>query len=299
MISSQSRLATGLSYMRRRSQAAAFFVGLLLSLGGALAWYEQWIGPIRGSLLVGIGASVIAAAIVAYLSPFSESAYRRFISLGIDEVWASRQAIKDRNWVDWLNEAEHKCVLLGIAHGNWCKDGRFFPALRDRLANGVRVEMLFLDPRSAAASQRAREETDKRDTRKTIRESINEVWKFRQGLAPGIRDRLRVYVYDATPSCGLTWVDDFMIVTHYLAGLPNLTSPALMVKPPQIGMERSLYNIYAENVQNIEKLSVEVDDRNIQEILSPGPHNEEGTNPIRKESALVPPGDPASEKKGA
>lgn len=275
-----------LSYLRRNSQAAAFVTGLLLSVGGAIAWYYSKIGPISGSLLIGIGASVIAAAIVAYLSPFSEFAYRRFISLGIEKVWPSREAVEKREWVDWLNRTNDTCTLLGIAHGNWCKDQRFAPALRDRLQHGVRVKILFLDPNSSAAPLRAREEGSKRDTRDAIRDSIKTIWEFRQSLEAGSRNRLRVYVYDATPSCGLTWMDEFMIVTHYLAGLPNLTSPALLVKPAQIGMGTSLYDIYAENVQNIEKASTEVDDKNIQRFLPQGPQKEvanvvrQGTDPV-------------------
>jgi len=65
-----------------------------------------------------------------------------------------------------------------------------------------------------------------------------------------------------------------MIVTHYLAGLPNLTSPALLVRPVQGGMERNLYNVYAENVQNIG--TIEVDEKNIHEFLPEARNTEEG-----------------------
>jgi hypothetical protein len=241
-----------------------------LAGGASLAWYYNWIGPIRGSLLVGIGSSAIAAAIVAYLGPFSEAAYRRFISLGIERVWPSREAVNKRNWVDWLGRANDKCVLLGIAHGEWCKDPRFPSALRDCLERGVRVKVLFLDPESEPAVIRSHEEEKKRITTDAIRKSIKFVWDFRMDLTAGVRDRLSIYVYRATPSCGLTWIDEFMVVTHYLAGLPNRTSPALLVRPPYIGMESSLYSIYAENVQNIENISEEVTGKNIGRLV---PHD--------------------------
>jgi hypothetical protein len=127
--------------------------------------------------------------------------------------------------------------------------------------------MLFLRPDSQPAETRTLEESVRRNTADAIRESIKFVWELRGSLPAGVRDRLRLYVYNATPSCGLTWIDDFMIATHYLAGLPNRTSPALRVKPPQFGMEQSLYNVYSENLQNIESRSTEVDDRNIHEFL--------------------------------
>ena len=299
MTSSHSRWVAMRKYVRMRSDRVLLIIGLLWSVGAAFAWYRQWIGPIGGSLFVGIGASVIAAALVAALSPFSESAYRRFISLGIDEFWPSREAIKKRNWVDWLAGVNHECVLLGIAHGEWCKDARFSATLRDRLVHGVWVKMLFLDPNSQAAALRAHEEGNKRDTREAIRESIKFVWEFRQGLEAGFRNRLRLYVYNATPSCGLTWIDDFMIVTHYLAGRVNRTSPALQVKQPHIGMERSLYDIYAENEQEIENLSVEIDERNIQQFLSHRTLTKEGANTEGRGSDAVLPEETRGETKGA
>lgn len=281
--SAQDRWVVVRSYLRRNSQMTAFVIGLAMAIGGAFAWYFRHIGPISGSLFLGIGSSIVAAAIVAYLSPFSEAAYRRFISLGIDEVWPSRDAIQKRCWVDWMNAAVHNCVLLGIAHGGWCQDERFPPALRDALERGVRIKIFFLDPNIPAAELRSQEEEKKRDTGDAIRESIEFVWNFRKELKAGIRPRLRIYAYNATPSCGLTWIDDFMIVTHYLAGLPNSTSPTLRVNPPHIGIEPSLYDRYAVNLETTEDRSVELDERNIENYLPRKPKQPEHGNAIRRE----------------
>jgi hypothetical protein len=212
-----------------------------------------------------VGASILAAAIVAFLSPANEAGYRKFISFGIVDMWSSRHAIKD--WVDWMETAQETCVLFGIAHGGWCQDGRFEPALKARLNHGVSFRVLFLNPNCKAAEIRAREETS-RNTEKKIRESIRDVWKIRESLTPGQRGQLRLFVYDATASCGLTWVDQQMLVTHYLAGLPDATSPALLLTRPQIGMERSLYDVYADNLEEIiQRMSKQVDESNIQEFL--------------------------------
>lgn len=255
------------SFLRRHSQAAALVVGLVIAIGAATAWYGTLIGTILGPLLVGIGTSVIAAAITAYLGPFSETAFRRFISLGIEKVWPSRDAVPERDWVDSLIQADHTCTLLGVAHGNWCRDSRFLPALTDRLEHGVYVEILFLDPDSSLAEVRTREEGKKRDTKEAIRESIECMWNFRNKLEAEDRNRLRLYVYNATPSCGLMWIDDHMIVTHYLAGLPDLTSPAVRLKPAQIGTG-GLFDVYAKNLENIKNgMSTEIDERNIQQFL--------------------------------
>jgi len=132
--------------------------------------------------------------------------------------------------------------------------------------------MAFLRPKSPAATLRAHEEEGKRgkDTREVIKESITFMWEFREKLGAASKDRLKLYVYDSTPSCGVTWIDNFMVVTHYLAGLANLTAPALLVKPPYVGMGHSLYDTYAENVRIIIAEGTEIDEKNIREILSDG-----------------------------
>ncbi len=89
--------------LRSRSQPIALALGFALTLAGAWAWYKAWVGPIRASLAIGVGASILAAAIVAYLSPANEAGYRKFISFGIVDMWSSRHAIKD--WVDWMETA--------------------------------------------------------------------------------------------------------------------------------------------------------------------------------------------------
>ncbi len=251
-----------------------------MTIVGAVAWYKGWLGPIRGSLTIGVGSSILAAAIVAYLSPASEAGYRKFISFGIVDMWSSRQAIKD--WVDWMHTARETCVLFGVAHGGWCDDKRFESALKDRLSQGVTFRVLFLDPKSSAAELRAREEEiahTHRNTQEKIRKSIQVMWNIRNSLNAGQKAQLRLFVYDATASCGLTWVDQQMLVTHYLAGLPDLTSPALLLTRPQLGMERSLYDVYAENLEEvIERMSKPVDESNIQEFLPQQPKLAQGVD---------------------
>jgi hypothetical protein len=271
VISRQGRWLAARQRLRMHSQVVGFVIGLVLAVVSSLLWYRAVIDPIVGSLLVGVGAAVIAAAIFAYLSPFNEPAFRRLLSLGVEEVWSSRQEIEDPYWVDRLHGAQENCTLLGIAHGKWCDDVRFAPTLSERLNHGVMFKMFFLNPESSAAELRAIEEKRQkngRDTRDAIRRSINTMWTFRQELEPGVRDRLRLYVYKATPSCGLMWIGQTMVVTHYLPGLPDVTSPALLVTPPAGGIEKSLYNTYARNVESMEKnTSIVIEEGNIHQFL--------------------------------
>lgn len=298
MITRHGRWLAAKMYLRMRSQMVGFVVGLLLASVSAWLWHRGIIDSIIGSLLVGVGAAVIAAAIFAYLSPFNEPAFRRFLSLGIEDFWSSRNIIDDWYWVDRVHGAEQKCTLLGIAHGKWCDDERFHPTLRERLNHGVVIKMLFLNPESSGAKLRESEERRNgkgRSTTEVIKKSIEAMWEFRKGLEAGQRDRLRLYVYDATPSCGLMWIDQTMLVTHYLPGESDLTSPALLIMPPQGGIEGSLYNVYAKTVEDIlDNMSTELDDGSIDRFLpqaSKGADNAvlsspqtTGDNEVRKET---------------
>jgi hypothetical protein len=140
------------------------------------------------------------------------------------------------------------------------------------------VRILFLNPESSAAELREIEENRKgkgRPTRQAIRRSIKAMWDFRNELPAGQKDRLRLYVYDATPSCGLMWIDQTMLVTHYLPGEPDVTSPALLIMPPHGGIEGSLYSVYARTVEDIVvNMSTELDDESIDRFLpqAPMPH---------------------------
>lgn len=261
MASTSLRRISITTRLRSRSQRIALCTGLALTVLGTSALHRGMV--IRGSLGIGIGSSILAAVIVAYLSPASESGYRKFVSFGIVDMWSSRNALKD--WVHWLERTSEHCVLFGIAHGGWCHDDQFEAALKERVRHGVTFRILFLNPNSEAAEIREREEN--RLTRDKIRQSILKMWNIRKGIPAGQKEQVRIFVYDATASCGLTWTDQEMLVTHYLAGLPDETSPALLLKRPAVGMERSLYDVYAENLEKIVLKSRLLDEQNIQEFL--------------------------------
>lgn len=167
-------------------------------------------------------------------------------------------------WVDWLEGAQRTCVLLGQAHGEWIRDDRFEPALVSRLIAGVKIEIFFLNPNTSEADVREKEDLQKLRTKTRIRESIRDLWKIRSRLSETAKGRLIIYTYDATPSLGVTWIDDWMLVTHYLAGFNNLTSPALRVEPSP--SSRCPYAVYARNVDHIrDNRSKVVDDVSISE----------------------------------
>jgi len=121
--------------------------------------------------------------------------------------------------------------------------------------------MFFLNPEETAAQLRSREDSI-RDTRDRIRRSLKFVWRIRESLQESAKERLTLWVYNATASLGVTWIDSEMLVTHYLPGATNLTSPALLVQP--VPGSDTPYAVYAQNVNKIRtNFSIKVTSANI------------------------------------
>ena len=248
----------------RRNYGYGPVLGLLSVIGGITAGYHGH--PYALTFFVGIGNSLIAGGVAAFLSPVHDEMYQKFLALGIRDMWPSRRDVPNDNWCKWLEGTSTNCTLLGVAHGEWRKDDRFESALRRCLdRRGVEVHILFLDPNSKLAESRASEE--QRDTPGTIRTSIKIIWNdVRSQLRLELRSRLHLYVYDSTPSSGATWVDDFMIVTHYLAGYPNRTSPAFKVE--DLGAD-SLFGVFKMNIERIKgkATTVEITEENVAKYI--------------------------------
>jgi hypothetical protein len=244
----------------RRNYGYGPLIGLVSLILGFIAGYRGH--PYTLVFFVGIGNSLIAGSIAAFLSPVHDEMYQKFLALGIRDMWPSRRAVPDGHWCKWLDGTSKSCTLLGVAHSEWRKDDKFKPALTRCLdRRGVEVHILFLDPNSRLAEARANEE--QRDTPGTIKTSIRIVWnEVRAELRPELRNRLHLYVYDSTPSSGASWFDDFMIVTHYLAGYPNRTSPAFRVQ--DLGPD-SLFDVFKMNIERIKEKpsTVEITEENL------------------------------------
>jgi hypothetical protein len=215
-----------------------------------------------GSALVGIGTSMLATMLVSFAGPDGDETYQNFLGLGVRGFYASRNKVANDLWVEWLEGAQRRCILFGVANGEWTRDEGFEPALASRLIAKVQIQVFFLDPNSVAADVREKEDQQKLDLKKRIRASIRTLWEMRSRLNDDAKGRLSVYIYRATPSLGVTWIDDWMLVTHYLAGFNNLTSPALRIESNT--RKGSPYAVYQRNVEEIrEKFSTIVTDDNV------------------------------------
>jgi hypothetical protein len=259
--------------LRRSRSGAVLLFGVVLVCFGVIFGFSSH--PYLSGIFLSIGTSIMATVIVWLIGPANEEAYEQFLSLGITKAYPSRDKVESTQWVNWLRSAKRRCVLLGTSHSKWCTDADFRDALEDRLRNDVSVATFFLDPTSPAAGVRAKEETIGRDTLSAIKNAIRVLWTIRADLQPGQQAKLKLYVYEATPSMGVTWVDDrFMVVSHILAGSLNVTSPCLLLEPGRYhSQDRGLYETYAKNVQSIQhEYSTEITEENVHKYVPEEQH---------------------------
>lgn len=252
-----------MTFLRQNSLIIVFATGLVLTLLGLLAAICSHPHLYTATVLMSIGGSLIAASVTTYLSPVTEEVYQKFLSMGVQEVHASRKDIETHRWCrEWLAGAHEKCIMIGIAHNEWVRDDDFKPIVMDRARHKVSVRVYFLDPTSSVAHNRASEDTV-RELIITIKKSIEVMWNLRNQLEPEAKEYFKLYVYAATP-VGTTWSDNVIIASHYLPAFPNLTSPALVLRPVS---SKDMYTVYARNARAIEERAIVLDEANIHNYL--------------------------------
>jgi hypothetical protein len=227
------------SALRKRATLIAGVFGVALAaIGAALG-----IDCLLGVLTLGVGTSLIAAAFYTLLAEFRQEFADRLLEQGLVDLFPSRlRRFEEGFWPNLIDSTNDHYRVLGVANHGYMR--REEPrqesrrALLAALERGVVVEILWLNPERRLAADREREE--KRATRRDIVDSIDWFWNLRKGLGEDLQARLRLKLHAAIPSCGLTWADDRLIVTHYIAGQNNLDSPGMVLSTSALGLFRPL-----------------------------------------------------------
>lgn len=183
-------------------------------LAVALLVFARLVEGFNRELLLNLGAS-LAFVPPTYLvfAPIFErlrqtaAAIEEHLVLDIDLLISHIELSHSRVWV-----LETWTGLLEDAHRD-----AFLKALRVALGNGVSVQILLLDPTSAAAQQRAEELNDPW-VPTLIAENLRYLHDFRRQLAASQQRLLEVRVYDASPSVQLYRWDDKAFVSFFPIG---------------------------------------------------------------------------------
>lgn len=202
------------------------------------------VGPTTkiGLVLAGLGTSLIASVLVGAVALGRDEFLQQMLGDGVQDVFDNRKThFEDPFWDDLLRSTVKHFRVLGTANHGWFSD----PAVAESTKEGVvdaivkrdvEVEFLWLDPDDDLAKARQREE--RRTTRLDTCNSIIFFWDIRSELPQDKRNRLLLKEYVATPSCGVTWADDLLVVTQYLAGNPNLHAPGMVLGPSYSYLDR-------------------------------------------------------------
>lgn len=224
-----SRLAGALKQFQRRSLISAVIAaGLLLTLG-IVTGAQDTFGIVAVSLSTGILASAIVAAVALEREDFAQA----ISDLGVQSLFKDRKSeFEDSYWLDLLRSANTSFRVLGVANHGYLNDAQAADETRREFLQAVRhrksIEILWLKPDANPAAD-MREQEEQRSTRKDTVEAILFFWSIREGLEEGERQLLTLKEYTALPTCGITWADNQLIVTHYLSGRLNLRAPGVVL----------------------------------------------------------------------
>lgn len=225
--------------IRNRATLIASVLGLLLAAVGALVGLRSFWGV----LPLGVGTSLIAAAAYTVLTRVQEEFAESLREQGLIDLFPSRlRQFTDDDWPRLIESAKDHYYVLGVANHGYMGSEPVRESIHHALAGAahrkVSVEFLWLNPDSDFAG--AREEEEKRTTRRDTVDAIEWFGNFRASLADDEQKQITLLEYDAIPSCGLTWSDDQLVVTHYVAGQNNLDSPGMILSTSSIGLIRPL-----------------------------------------------------------
>jgi hypothetical protein len=227
------------------------------------------------TIIVGVGVSLIATAIAGMVLAGREATLARIRDSGLVYVWANRmgRAPREQQAIHWVNEiykARTSCVLVGTSLSGYSVHDRaaFERAVR-QLISTVKFTLLLLDPESPAADIREEEEERLGEhTKLRTWTSIEALLKLREALGEA-KTKFEIRLYSDLPTFALSWIDGYMIVTHYLPGIKNANCPAyaLWDLHPFKANEGQLYYMFAENVDQIKERTKLIADGNRQEYL--------------------------------
>ncbi len=142
-------------------------------------------------------------------------------------------------------------------------------------ARGVKIEILYLNPDGDLVKHRSSEEG--RNTKKDVIESIQFFSDVKKELGAH-KDNIKLFEYDLTPSCGIVWADDYLVVTHYMPARANVLAPAMVLREsnlsrwlstwPWMGRRATLTKVYTGMYEQVRGKATELSDERIAGLLS-------------------------------
>jgi hypothetical protein len=218
-------------------------------------------------LLLNIGSSVVASAIVSFLilffvgNPFEaiekslaktsddfRLSLERNISVlsqasrsGLIGVWSSRSDVEIGAWLDRLAVARNEVFILAFAMEFLSEHERFVRLLQEKGAQGCRVRLIMGDPGGSAVAERNKEERLEGSIRSRVETTLIRLEQIVDG------HKVSLKVHNTPLYCAIYGFDDEIIVTPHLYGLRGAAAPALAIK----NVPNGLYSKYKKHFEDI------------------------------------------------
>ncbi|MFC7529856.1 hypothetical protein [Actinoplanes sp. GCM10030250] len=200
--------------------------GLLLAVSAGMLVAARSAKGFTSDLLLNLGSSLVLAA-VSYLifDPIFDEARKARVE--------EHERFDQATFIDRMRETHRNIRILDtwtiLLEGR--ARARTFTAMREALDQGATIRVLLLDPSSAAAQQRA-DELERRqiDVAAHIMDNLRHLHVFREQLdGHDLRARLKVCVYDASPSIQLYQWDGRALISFFPIGKVSFDVPQLEV----------------------------------------------------------------------
>lgn len=198
--------------------AVVFLLGMVLIVVGVIL--ENTAG-IWGIVLLSIGCSIVASAIIIYLS--SKYLIRQGKSSEIAEKWGLLSIYRTRaemNQSSNSNLESLKNELDIIAFGLRSFRDSQNELMKDKIKQGLRIRILTMNPDSIYLQQREKDENEIiGQTKKTILDLIEWVTDMK-GISTK-PENVQIKFYDSLPLEFYFRQDDFLYVGPYLRGITS------------------------------------------------------------------------------
>jgi hypothetical protein len=227
----------GLVHRRERTRDQLFQMSMYLSIALGITCLvvasQLSARSVPHGLVFGIGTSLLASALFLLLTGSRDNFANHLRHMGVEFMFENRDAaFQTQDWTNLILSARHHYRVLGVANHGYMREGNAAEtraALQTAAVRGVKIEILWLDPTDARAVQREVEE-EQRGTRRDAIASLKWFWALKESLPLEARKNLTLRIYAAIPTCGITWVDKYLIVAYYLPSSVNRFSPGMVLR---------------------------------------------------------------------
>lgn len=151
------------------------------------------------------------------------------ITTEIKEVFATRASMNQSCHFDDLVATAKHIRAVGISNSELT--ARINPsAIRNCIARGGKIEILFLDPNGKYTPLREQEENLRTNRIKNITNvNIETALDIRDSL-PENRENMSLYLYDKPPRMNMIFVDDYLILQYYSNNIQGINNPSFFIE---------------------------------------------------------------------